>query len=796
MLLKKHQICLLPPRLGGWQDHPVKSRPKQRSLTASADDKESTKDKKDGKGEQKEGDEKSRDGEAEEKAEEEHKVDERQAWADVVDESKALQLTDNGEEDYEFSKSRRYRPWDEEILDEDAYLESLQAGEIFSPQDKGEKGKRQEGKKDEDRKKKTGKESDTEKKDDKKKDDKSKDADSKGEKEEVEDTKTKPRVSWAPDSSAFYVSRRDSRGGEKLFLVNSLTKPRPSLETYNYPLPGETHIGFSELYVFDRTRKEFFQVEGKWKDESYQNLHWPKAPEKPKDEDAEEPTAAELAGTGDELRLVRRDRLLRNLELCSINTRNGECRVIFDEGFVGANISTRSLRYLKQRNEMIWWSERSGWGHFYLLDKEGKPKNAITSGPFRASRIVEVDQDKGLLYFLGNGREAGENIYFQHLYRVFLDGTGLTLLDPGNANHSSTLSPTQRFLVDNSSRIDMAPVSRLCDADGKTVMELEQADLSRLYDSGWTMPTTFKFKAADGVTDLYGNMWKPFDFDPKKSYPIIAEVYPGPQTEGVSHSFSSSNGRQQLAQVGFIVVQLGHCGGTSGRSKAYHSYGYFNLRDYGLADKKAGLEQLAERHPYVDLENVGIYGHSGGGFMTAAALLREPYNDFFKVGVSSSGNHDNNVYGRHWAERYHGLKEVEIPKKKGKKGKREEDTAAQEKGNKEKQGDDQKKEKEEEEEVATKFEIDVPTNAELAANLKWHLLLVHGDMDNNVHPAGTMRLVDALIKADKRFDMLIIPGKRHGYGNYSAYFTQRKWEFFAEHLLGDHQPGADILEKE
>jgi dipeptidyl aminopeptidase/acylaminoacyl peptidase len=701
-------------------------------------------------------------------------VDERELWADDVDETKALRLTDDGEEDYEFSSGRRFRRGAAFELDEDAY-ERLQAGNFEAFQDEEQ-------------------------------------VDGVQEAGAPAKRKTRPRVSWAPDSSAFYVTRRDSRGVEQLFLVNSLSQPRPTLETYDYPMPGEVRVGSNELHVFDRARKQLFRVAAKWKDESYLDLHWARAPERAEDE-TQEPDAAALAGSGDELRMLRRDRLLRNVELCSIDTRTGGCEALFEEGFMEAYLAPQSVRYLRDRGEMIWWSERSGWAHFYLYDKGGAFKHAITSGPFRASRIVEVDQEKGILYFLGNGREPGENVYLQHLYRVFLDGTGLTLMDPGDANHRSVLSPTRAFLVDNCSRVDMTPVSRVCDADGHEVMKLEEADLSRLYEAGWRMPETFTVKAADGVTDLYGNMWKPFDFDPEQKYPIIAEVYPGPQTEGVSHSFSASNGRQQLAQIGFIVVQLGHRGGTPGRSKAYHSYGYFNMRDYGLEDKRAGLEQLAERHPYIDIERVGLFGHSGGGFMTAAALLREPYNEFFKVGVASSGNHDNNVYGWTWAERYHGLKEVQVEKEqKGRgrgavtqRGGQREGSAQggetrgadgqQEQKQDEEQDKEQKKvgdEEQQQKEVETRFEIHVPTNAELAANLKGHLLLVHGDMDNNVHPAGTMRLVDALMKANKRFDMLIIPGKRHGFGDYTEYFNLRRWEYFAEHLLGARRAGADI----
>jgi dipeptidyl aminopeptidase/acylaminoacyl peptidase len=345
----------------------------------------------------------------------------------------------------------------------------------------------------------------------------------------------------------------------------------------------------------------------------------------------------------------------------------------------------------------------------------------------------------------------------------------------------------------------MAPVSVLRDAVGRKVMELEKADLSRLYEAGWKMPETFVVKAADGVTDLYGNLWKPFDFDPKKKYPIIAHVYPGPQQEGVTHMFSAINPNQQLAQLGFIVIQVGHRGGAPTRSKAYHSYSYFNLRDYGLADKKAAIEQLAARHPFIDIERVGIYGHSGGGFMSAAAVLQKPYNEFFKAAVASAGNHDNNIYNNSWAERYHGLKEITVKKedKKDDQGKKlgEGDEADDGKQDK-KSGDVQEKKDQAATKEETRFEIKVPTNAELAANLKGHLLLVHGEMDNNVHPANTMRLADALIKANKRFDMLILPGKRHGFGDYQPYFTQRMWDFFAEHLLDHRQTNADIDEKQ
>jgi dipeptidyl aminopeptidase/acylaminoacyl peptidase len=595
----------------------------------------------------------------------------------------------------------------------------------------------------------------------------------------TQERKTRPLVVWSKDSKGFSVLRRDIRGVQDLFLVNSLSTPRPTLEKYKYPMPGEDAIRKSELYVFNRDTKKLTRMAPRWKDERFSNPHWGK--------------------TFDELRFTRTDRPMRHAELCSLNPQTGETKCLLTERFESAHLTTQTPSYLDDSEEMIWWSERTGWGHFYLYERNGKLKNAITTGPWRAARVVEVDAKNRRLYFTGNARESGENLYHTHLYSVRLDGTGLTLLDPGSGNHSSVLSPTRQFLVDNCSAVDRAPVSVLRRADGEELMVLERADLSRLTEIGWKLPETFSVKAADGVTDLLGNLWKPFDFDPKKKYPIIAHVYPGPQQEGTTHTFTPAAGEQQLAQLGFIVIQVGHRGGTPNRSKAYASYGYYNLRDYGLEDKKAAIEQLAARHPYIDIDRVGIYGHSGGGFMTAAAMLQKPYNDFFKVGVSTSGNHDNNVYGDYWAEAYHGLKEVPIKDDK-KDDKLRKDSIARPdekegtKGDVKKEGDRSEGTKEAEK-PKTKYEIQVPTNAELAANLKGRLLLIHGDLDNNVHPAGTMRLVDALIKANKRFDMLIIPGKRHGYGDYQNYATQRMWEYFAQHLLGDCQPGADILEK-
>jgi dipeptidyl-peptidase-4 len=250
-------------------------------------------------------------------------------------------------------------------------------------------------------------------------------------------------------------------------------------------------------------------------------------------------------------------------------------------------------------------------------------------------------------------------------------------------------------------------------------------------------------------------MYKPYDFDPERTYPIVAYVYPGPQTESVSKFWSTNPYEQGLAQFGMIVVTLGNRGGNPDRSKWYHNYGYGDLRDYGLDDKKAILEQLADRHDFIDLDRVGIYGHSGGGFMSTAAML--VYPEFFKVAVSSSGNHNNDVYNRNWSETHHGVKEIIDG------------------------------------EGEVTFEFDIEKNSDLAANLKGNLLLTTGDIDNNVHHAGTFRMAEALIRANKRFDFFVFPGQRHGYGDMGDYWFWLRAEYFVEHLLGADADEADIV---
>ena len=566
------------------------------------------------------------------------------------------------------------------------------------------------------------------------------------------DPRVRANVTWSPDSKAFTVTRMDLRKVGELFLVNNTANPRPTLMSYSYAMPGDENVGQEELFVYNAGDTQLTPVNVKrWKDQRLFDLHF--------------------NASATKLRMVRRDRTQRHMELIEVDLPSKAVTSVLREDVENNSSERQNIRYVKKGGDMIWWSERTGWGHFYLYDNGGHLKRALTSGAWRAERLVDLDSIKGIMYFAAVGREPGESPYYTHLYKVNLDGTGLALLDAGNATHDARVSPNKKWIVDNYSRIDLVPKAVVRDAFGKVVMDLETMDVSRLKELGWKPPETFQIKAADGTTDIYGNLWKPFDFDSTKKYPIIANVYPGPQTEGVTYTFAANAVPQQLAQLGFIVIQLGNRGGSPQRSQEYQGYGYFNLRDYALADKKAGIEQLASMHSWIDIDRVGIYGHSGGGFLTAAAMLLPPYNDFFKVGVSESGNHDNNINNQNWSEQYHGLKVV--PKKA-------------EKGATIKAAAHDGSTTEPDDMVDSTFEIHVPTTVDLAKNLKGNLLLETGDMDNNVHPANTIRLVNALIKANKRFDFMILPGKPHGYGDMVPYTNHLMFEYFAEHLLGDY----------
>ena len=460
--------------------------------------------------------------------------------------------------------------------------------------------------------------------------------------------KVKANVTWFRNSSKLYVEKQDERKVKDLFVVDVLAQPRPKLQTYRYSLPGEPFVPQTELVIFDVATKKRTDVDlKKWKDQTV-NVEW---------------TSQKNA---DKLILIRKDRPLKKLDVCLADAETGALSVLFsEETWPYFNNEYSRLSVLNEGNDIIWWSERTGWGQLYHYDGKGNLKNQITDDYFVTGRVERIDTLGRNLYFEAFGREEGVHPYYSMKYKASIDKGGTTLITKEGANHSFNMSKSNRYFVDTYSTVDRIPEAVLRDNTGNIILRLEKADLSQLFKTGWKMPETIILKAKDGVTDLYGVMYKPFNFDSTRKYPVISYVYPGPQTESVQYSFTVTGGKNvALAQLGFIVVNFGHRGGSPMRNNYYHTYGYNDLRDYPLADDKYGIEQLADKYKFIDINRVGIFGHSGGGFMSTAAILSYP--DFYKVAVSSSGNHDNNIYNQWWGETHNGVAEVEKPvSKKG-----------------------------------------------------------------------------------------------------------------------------------
>jgi dipeptidyl aminopeptidase/acylaminoacyl peptidase len=528
-----------------------------------------------------------------------------------------------------------------------------------------------------------------------------------------------------------------------MYLV-STNVGHPKLEAWKYPLPGDAVVTTIQRVIIEvdnpkvirlkmdpdqhrSTQCDDVSCSGGWDD-----VYW-------------SPDATKLAFVS-----TSRDHKKENLRVADAAT--GNIRDVYEETTATQFESGQgevNWRYLPASNEFIWFTERDGWGHLYLYDlTTGKLKNEITKGDFAVWRVLKVDEKNREIYFLAGGREAGVDPYFGQFYRVNFDGKNMTRLTPENANHEISLSPDGKYFVDAYSTPDTPQVSDLRDATGKLIANLEKTDISRLRATGWKPPTRITVKARDGVTDLYGLMYTPTNLDPSKKYPIIDYIYPGPQGGSVgSRSFSASRGdNQALAELGFIVMQVdGMCNPL--RSKKFHDSCYGDMADNTLPDQVGAIKQLAAKYPYIDLDRVGIWGHSGGGFATAAAMFRYP--DFFKVGISESGNHDNRNYEDDWGERYIGL---------------------------------------ETKDANGKSNYEDQANQNYAKNLKGHLLLAHGTMDDNVPPYNTLLVVDALIKANKDFDLLLIPNAHHGYGPASSYMMRRRWDYFVKYLQGGVPP--------
>ncbi len=552
-----------------------------------------------------------------------------------------------------------------------------------------------------------------------------------------------PVVLWSPDSKKIATFQHDSRGAGMMYLVGTGVG-HPKLEAFKYPLLGDSVIFTIERVIADVETGGVVRL--KMPPDAHRSTQCDHIVCGSNDwADVEwYPDASHLAFVS-----TSRDHKEAHLRVADVST--GEVRTVLDEraatqyesGFGEINWHVRPAT-----NEAIWFSERDDWGNLYLYDlTTGQLKRQITAGPGPVLQLSRLDAKTRTLFFTATGREAGRDPYFVHLYRSGIDGKGATLLTPEDGNHVTALSPDGAYFVDSWSTPATGPTTVLRDAAGKIVMPLEKADLSRLTASGWVPPIPFTVKARDGKTDLYGLMYKPKDFDSTKRYPVINYLYPGPQTGSVgTRSFLPARAdKQAVAELGFVVVEVDAMGSPM-RSKSFHDTYYGNLGDNGLPDQIAMIRQLGARHSWMDLDHVGIWGHSGGGFAAADGILRYP--DFYKVAVSQAGNHDNRSYEDDWGERYQGLLTRD---------------------------------------PSGPTNYDDQANQGLARNLKGKLLIAHGTMDDNVPPNSTLTLVDALIKANKDFDLIMMPNRRHGFGN-EPYMMRRRWDYFVRNLMGAEPP--------
>ncbi len=551
----------------------------------------------------------------------------------------------------------------------------------------------------------------------------------------------RPQIKWAPDSKHLIVGRQDSRGVGVMPYI-SYTSQRPRAFTQPYALPGDSVIPRPTFHILDRDTKTNVRVQL-------------------------EPAPAQATwnlnardsswnATSSRVYLSTMSRASKVASVFEVDAATGAARRLASDSaktFVEiGNPVDPTPTYVTSDGETLLWSERDGWGHLYRYGSDGQLKNRLTDGPWQVGTIVSVDEKAKRVLFTGRGRDSDAFLYYAQLYAVNFDGSGLQRLTTEDADHRITVSPNNKWIVDTYSRVEAPPVTVLRDAlTGRIVKKLETADASQLAALGFKGAKVFTAKARDGVTDLYGVMYLPSNLDTTRRYPIITHIYPGPQVGSVgAWSYKAAGEPAALAELGFIVVQIDHLG-TPLRSKAFHDNYYGNFSDNGLPDHIAVIKQLASRYGYIDIDRVGIFGHSGGGFASTDAILRYP--DFFKVAVAGSGNHDNRSYNIYWAEKYQGMMKRDSLRRT--------DNFANE------------------------------ANASQVANLKGHLLLMHGDMDDNVHPAMTIQMVDALIKANKTFDLIIAPNRPHSLNE--PYFIRRRWDYFVQYLLGVTPPNNYLI---
>jgi len=553
-----------------------------------------------------------------------------------------------------------------------------------------------------------------------------------------------PILKWSPDSKKIATYQQDQRNVSDMYLVTT-NVGKPTLQSWKYPLPGDSVVTMIHRVIIEVDQPKVMRLAlGADQHRSTQC----------DDISCQGSEFGDVAWSDDasKLAFVSTSRDHKKASFYIADAATGAIRLIFDETaatqYESGHGST-NWRYLPATNEIMWYSERSNWGHLYLYDATtGKLKSNITNGDWTVTRVVSVDEKNRLVYFFAGGREPGRNPYFSHLYKAGLEGNDVTLLTPNDGNHKVTFSPSGNYFVDSWSKQDVPPVIELRNASGKMVLPLEKTRINRLTANGWKPPTPIAVKANDGTTNLYGLMFTPTTLDLNKKYPVVNYIYPGPQGGGVgSWSFEvARSDHQALAELGFVVVIIeGTCNPL--RSKSFHDVCYGRMEENTLPDQIAGIKQLAERYAYIDIDKVGIWGHSGGGYATATAMFKFP--DFYKVGISESGNHDNRNYEDDWGERYIGLLT----------------NAADGKTN-----------------------YDNQANQNFAKNLKGKLLLAHGMLDDNVPPYNTLLVVEALQKANKDYDLIIFPNSRHGYGEYALYMMRRRWDYFVKNLQGSTPP--------
>jgi dipeptidyl aminopeptidase/acylaminoacyl peptidase len=534
---------------------------------------------------------------------------------------------------------------------------------------------------------------------------------------------------WSADSKAVVSFRTEPGESKEVYRVESSPAGggRAKLVTQTYALPGDKFTAY-EPWVFDVAQKSATKVETDRIDFGRPRLRWNK--------------------DGRHFTYEKVDRGHQRFRLIEVDSHTGKTRNLIDEKtdtFIWTahteNIGVPIVTWLEKSDEIIHASEKDGWRHLYLIDaRSGRLKNQITKGEYVVRSIERIDEEKRQVWFRACGKNADQDPYFIHHYRINFDGTGLVALTDGNGTHTVQYSPARKYLVDSYSRVDMPPVHELrrCE-DGKLVCELDKVDAADQKANGWDPPEVFVAKGRDGKTDIWGIICRPRNFDPKQKYPVIEQIYAGPQGSFVPKSFSLQRRFSNLTDLGFIVVQMDGMG-TANRSKAFHDVCWKNLKDAGFPDRILWHKAVAAKYPYYDITRVGIYGGSAGGQNSTGGVLFHP--DFYKVAVSGCGCHDNRMDKASWNEQWMGYP------------------------------------------VGPQYSAS--SNIDNAHRLKGKLLLIVGELDNNVPPESTYRLCDALIKAGKDFDFVMVPGAGHGMGG--AYGQRKLQDFFVKHLMGKDPP--------